>query len=152
MGQASQQPPSATLEPSLTTNLQPSLTTNSQPSLTSNIIPQSLTTNIPKLFNLQQLLATNFQRPSMLQQPPTTNIHSIVTSTKNPFYKQKRVCTYLAKYSLAQYVPVLIQNGFDSLYSLLTLNDKFLDTMGITAMGHHALLITAVRAINPKKI
>lgn len=80
------------------------------------------------------------QQPS---HPPAfaPTITSTTTSTANLVY------TYLKDLHLEQYAALLIDNGFDSMGALSSLNEELLDVLGITSLGHRSLLLYVAQQI-----
>ena len=60
----------------------------------------------------------------------------------------REVHAFLTKLQLRQYFAVLLENGFNTLHSLMNLSEPLLDTLGITRLDHRSTLLSEIGQIN----
>lgn len=88
--------------------------------------------------------------------PLTTRYHSpppLHPLQHTPSYKEhNQVYSWLVANHMERYSPTLVNNGFDSLASVATLNEQLLDALEIRPLGHRALLLSAVNQLRSRTL
>lgn len=93
---------------------------------------------------------TAFLHGSTKSNPPHT--HYAPSPSPPPVYVETiNLSMFLASIHLQQYLPIFMNNGFDTMPAMATLNESLLDALGIRALGHRALLLSAVSQLRQQQ-